>query len=71
MTITKYYCDCYGSEVKDKLSLNVIEMYSSFKWAQGEEYPYEYKDICKSCKDQIDSAVIDKFEEILKNNKNI
>lgn len=71
MQLIKYYCDCCGKEVKNKLELNVIEFYSSFKWTQGEEFPYEYKDICKECKGEIDNAMNMKFEELYKlNNKN-
>lgn len=69
LQITKHYCDCCGAEVKSKLNLHIIETYSSFKWAQGEEYPYEYKELCKECKDQVDEAV-NKIIKELEGNKN-
>lgn len=64
MKKVNYYCDCCGREVSNESDLTLIEIFSDFKHMQDNPHPYDLKDLCKKCQNEIKQAIYDKFHEI-------
>jgi hypothetical protein len=64
MKKVEFFCDCCGKKVAKEDDLEPIEVYSTFRHAQDDPNPYDLVDICKDCKNKIETVIHDKFYEL-------